>query len=551
MQWGVAYERYAELYPALSQSLHESGCNTFDRIAMYCAQTGHESVGLLYMEEQDWNGDNYAYLEGREDLGNIYPGDGAKYHGRGPIQVTGRSNYTNCSEWAFSMDLAPSPTFFVDIPEELAQDDNGFHGVTWYWTTQRPMNDAADAHDVWLATYYINGGYNGIEDREQRYNHCMAMGDLLLVLLEPKDERPLVGEKVLSYDANIIPQETGYWCGPASAQMCLNMRGIFVEEQTLANEMGTDEGGTDYVALIEQSLDPRLPEANYSSHDAPHDPPSAPEKEAFWDALKRSIDNGYGIVMNWVAPPSNYPIGIKGSPNPSYGGGTVFHYVSAAGYDDNPSQRAVWIVDSGFQPWHYWISFDQCCSLIPPKAFCYANLPHLDSGEEPVSDNEVWIYEQLCGPIDPATGFGTGWAQLGQNEHGQNLYYVDALARNLAELEGRQAPVLDAYQAVSTRSTLDYGALALDQLAGPVTADGERHGWSQLGGRSVTDAEAYISTLLSEGEGEPPFQEDRQAEEDHPVVEAAVEGAKDLAADRLSSRLEERGQRQGRDSRRT
>jgi putative chitinase len=535
MQWSVTYERYAELYPALSQSLRESECTTYDRIAMYCAQTGHESAGLYYMEEQDWNGDNYAYLEGRcDDLGNCSPGDGAKYHGRGPIQVTGKYNYTECSQWAFDEGLAPSPTFFVDIPEELAQDDNGFHGVTWYWTTQRPMNDAADAHDIYLATYYINGGYNGIEDREQRYNHCMSMGDLLLVLLQPKDERPLVGERVLSYNPDIIPQETGYWCGPASAQMCLDMRGIYESEQTLANEMGTDDGGTDYVALIEQSLDPRLPEANYSSHDAPHDPPSAPEKEALWDALKRSIDNGYGVVMNWVAPPANYPIGIKGSPNPSYGGGTVFHYVSAAGYDDNPSQRAVWIVDSGFQPWHYWISFDQCCTLIPPKAFCYANLPHTGGGE-PMSDETVWVYEQLCGPINPATGYGSGWPQLGQNEHGQNLYYVDALGRTLAMLEGEPFTDIQAQPTAAPRNPLDYSALSLDQLAGPVTADGERHGWPQLGNRSVTDTQAHINSLLSEDSGEPPLQKAHQEQSS-------------LVGNRLSSRLRERGQRQEPDS---
>src|SRR6516162_8494489 len=89
----------------------------------------------------------------------------------------------------------------------------------------------------------------------------------------PSARRKSMTEIILPYDPNIIPQETGYWCGPASAQMCLNMRGIYVEESQLASEMGTDGGGTDYVGLIERSLDPRLPEANYSSHDAPNDPP--------------------------------------------------------------------------------------------------------------------------------------------------------------------------------------------------------------------------------------------------------------------------------------
>ena len=41
-----------------------------------------------------------------------------------------------------------------------------------------------------------------------------------------------------------------------------------------------------------------------------------------------------GMIMNWVAPPSNYPRGVKGSISPRYGGGTVYHYVAAMGYDD-------------------------------------------------------------------------------------------------------------------------------------------------------------------------------------------------------------------------
>lgn len=510
MWWGVGADRYWQLAPAVAQCLHECDATTADRIAMWCAQIGHESAGLLYMEEQDWNGDNYAYLEGRcEDLGNCEPGDGAKYHGRGPIQVTGKSNYTHCSSWAHGEGLVPTTTFFVDEPEELAEDDNGFHGVTWYWTTQRPMNDYADAHDIEGATYAINGGYNGLDDRTARYEYCLGMGDSLLGLLDTTatggpPEMPLVGEKVLAYDQNIVPQETGYWCGPASAQVCLNIRGIFVPESQLAAECGTDQGGTDYVALIERCLDPRLPEANYTSVDAPHDPPTADEKDRLWDGILRSINSGYGIVMNWVAPASNYPIGIKGSPNPSYGGGTVYHYVTCAGYDDNPDQRAVWIADSGFQPFGYWISFDQCATLIPPKAACYANLPH---AEEPnMTDYTVLNYEQLCGPIDPATGYGTGWPQLGTNTAGQNLYVVDALGDILHLLEhGRTSD--HPHEAAAATSELNYADLTNDQLVGP-----EGTGWAQLGGRTVTDAVAHIKNVISEGLVTPPFQANLQGE---------------------------------------
>jgi hypothetical protein len=486
--------------------------------------------------------DGSAY-EGREDLGNIYPGDGCKFKGRGPIMVTGRDNYTRCSEWAFGEELVPSSTYFVDIPEEMASDVNGFHGTTWYWTTQRPMNDYADAHDIEGATYAINGGYNGLEDRTQRYNTCLAMGDQLLVLLNPIEEIPLVGEKVLNYDHSIVPQETGYWCGPASAQVALSCRGIWESEQTLANEMGTDEGGTDYVALIERSLDPRLPEANYTSVDAPHDPPTEDERARLWDGIVRSINSGYAIVMNWVAPPSNYPVGIKGSQSPSYGGGTVFHYVTCVGYDDNPAQRAVYIADSGFQPFGYWMSFDQCATLIPPKAACYANLPHAAPPGEPVPARpgyDVLGYEQLCGIIDPASGYGTGWPQLGINEQGQNLYVVDAVSDILHLLEGGKKSLHWRAEYAMQFSTKDYAKLEYEQEAGIVGEDGYGHGWPQLGGRTLTDAIAHIKNVLSSSEP-PPFQKS------HPKVGVVKKFLQKVG--QLFSRLRELGQRREQDSR--
>src|SRR3954463_9660008 len=65
------------------------------------------------------------------------------------------------------------------------------------------------------------------------------------------------GEGVLPYDHSIVPQETGYWCGPAATQVVLNSRGIYVAERDLARSIGTHTGGTDYVGLIEQDLDRR------------------------------------------------------------------------------------------------------------------------------------------------------------------------------------------------------------------------------------------------------------------------------------------------------
>jgi predicted chitinase len=167
---------YAALFPAVNQCLLECDCTTVERAAMWFGQVGEESGGLRWMEEIA----SGAEYEGRSDLGNTSPATAGDSKGRGPIQVTGRHNYTQLSQWAFDNGLVPSPTFFVDDPEQLASDQYGFMGVTWYWTTQRPMNDAADARDIVRATKYVNGGTHGLDDRTHRWQHALAMGDAIL-----------------------------------------------------------------------------------------------------------------------------------------------------------------------------------------------------------------------------------------------------------------------------------------------------------------------------------------------------------------------------------
>ncbi|MGI5222164.1 C39 family peptidase [Nocardia sp. CA-290969] len=184
-------------------------------------------------------------------------------------------------------------------------------------------------------------------------------------------------EKVLPYNRAIVPQETGYWCGPASAQVVLDSRGIVVPEPVLAREIGTTWNGTDFVGLIERVLDVRVPDAQYTSVDMPNDPPTHAQRDRLWQHITASIDAGWGVIANIVAPVDNYPRGVKGSTSPAYGGGKVFHYFAVMGYDD--VARAVWVADSGFRPFGYWLAFDQLCTLIPPKGYAYAAAPAADA----------------------------------------------------------------------------------------------------------------------------------------------------------------------------
>lgn len=211
-----------------------------------------------------------------------------------------------------------------------------------------------------------------------------------------------MSERVLPYNRDLVPQETGFWCGPASAQTVLQSRGIVVAEQTLAAEIGTTINGTDFVGLIERVLDRRVPDARYTSVDVPNYPDEA-GREQLWRHIVRSIDAGWGVVMNFVAPPGGYPRGVKGSASPSYGGGVVYHYVACMGYDD--VEHALWIADSGFRPFGYWVSLTQVAQLLVPKAYAYADTGPAAPAPTPATPDAAAVLEQAMGYAVPATRY--------------------------------------------------------------------------------------------------------------------------------------------------
>lgn len=182
---GVPLSRYKSLLPAFSEALRLCDCTTVNRIAMFNAQVGHESVSLKYMAEI-W-GPTQQQLTYQGRMGNTQPGDGYRFRGSGPIQVTGRNNFTNLSQWAYGKGIVPTATFFVDNPDALRGDEYGFVGAVWYWTTQRAMNVYADAMDIESATYAVNGGYTGLADRRRRWEANLRIGDRLLGLIHAED----------------------------------------------------------------------------------------------------------------------------------------------------------------------------------------------------------------------------------------------------------------------------------------------------------------------------------------------------------------------------
>lgn len=136
----------------LNQVMTKFQIDTPLRRAAFLAQLAHESGQLVYMEEIA----SGAAYEGRKDLGNTEPGDGKRFKGRGPIQLTGRANYRR-AEKDLLLPLEANPTL-------AAKPAVGCLIAGWYWN-KHGLNTWADAEDFTTITKKINGGLRGQKDR--------------------------------------------------------------------------------------------------------------------------------------------------------------------------------------------------------------------------------------------------------------------------------------------------------------------------------------------------------------------------------------------------
>lgn len=147
----------------INQAMSAYEINTPSRVAAFLAQVAHESGSLRYVQEIA-SGDAY---EGRKDLGNLRPGDGRRFKGRGLIQVTGRTNYYTCSSALFG-----DPGRLLEDPELLEIPEHAAMSAAWFWGTHG-LNALADVGDFDAITRRINGGLTGAEDRRRHYQRAL------------------------------------------------------------------------------------------------------------------------------------------------------------------------------------------------------------------------------------------------------------------------------------------------------------------------------------------------------------------------------------------
>lgn len=134
-----------------------------EELALFMGQVAHESGNFIYNKEIA-DGSKY---EGRRDLGNVQPGDGVRYKGRGWVQITGRANYAKYGKM-LGLDLINHPEL-AEIPE------NAEKLALAYWMDRvRPFSAKRGGLNLINVSRAINGDVqvpNGMDDRSDKTDY--------------------------------------------------------------------------------------------------------------------------------------------------------------------------------------------------------------------------------------------------------------------------------------------------------------------------------------------------------------------------------------------
>lgn len=102
--------------------------------------------------------------------GNENSGDGYKFRGRGLIQITGRDKYTDFTAY-HNLKNPNDQKDFLENPELVADSlDYTTSSAFYFWYEFKKIKDAFSiSASVTEITKIVNGGTNGLKDRQDRY----------------------------------------------------------------------------------------------------------------------------------------------------------------------------------------------------------------------------------------------------------------------------------------------------------------------------------------------------------------------------------------------
>jgi putative chitinase len=100
------------------------------------------------------------------ELGNTQPGDGFRYRGNGVLQTTGRGNHARLGA-ASGLDFEGNPDLVIASEHALKPALREWH--------EGALNSAADRNDIRTITRTINGGFNGLGERQAWFDRVWPL----------------------------------------------------------------------------------------------------------------------------------------------------------------------------------------------------------------------------------------------------------------------------------------------------------------------------------------------------------------------------------------
>tara|TARA_A200000113_G_scaffold86450_1_gene77131 strand:+ start:531 stop:1262 length:732 start_codon:yes stop_codon:yes gene_type:complete len=151
----------------LNELMHWTG---FDQhltaMQMLMANLMHESANFKFMTEIDPG----HYLEGRTDIGNKFKGDGPKFRGCGPLQVTGRAAFEAFEDWLFKTKGIKDRSI-TDLGTEYVANKYPFL-IAISWIERNDLLNICLNRGFDACCVRINGGWNGYPDRLAKFQTC-------------------------------------------------------------------------------------------------------------------------------------------------------------------------------------------------------------------------------------------------------------------------------------------------------------------------------------------------------------------------------------------
>jgi predicted chitinase len=154
----------------LMQGLLANGIKGVE-LAAFMAQSAHETRNFEAMVEEgspryflryEKTSKNKEHRRSAKRLGNTEKGDGARFKGRGYLQITGRDNYTRIGK-RIGVDLAKNP-------ELLEKPDINLKASIAYWQ-MRTSSKVKNFNNVKAVTYTINPGLDKLDWRQEQFKN--------------------------------------------------------------------------------------------------------------------------------------------------------------------------------------------------------------------------------------------------------------------------------------------------------------------------------------------------------------------------------------------